>query len=110
VATALSHDVSKELQGDVLQELMAIPTNLEIVSAKCTELIIKVRNSNLTFVAYSRYVQQIPFMNLKHEPITFSLDRIDINLAEPETIKPMPNILQRYVIEFEMSVPSPPFV
>jgi len=66
-----------ELQGDVLQELMSIPTNLEIVSAKCTELNIK-----------------IPFMNLKHEPITFSLERIDINLAEPETIKPMPNILQ----------------
>lgn len=65
------------MNGDVLQELMAIPTNLEVVSARCTELNIK-----------------IPFMNLKNEPITFSLERIDIVLSEPETIKPMPNILQ----------------
>jgi len=34
-------------------------------------------------------------MNLKHEPITITLDRIDLLLAEPEVIKPMPNTLQR---------------
>ena len=35
-------------------------------------------------------------MNLKHEPITITLDRIDLLLAEPEVIKPMPNTLQRF--------------
>jgi hypothetical protein len=36
-------------------------------------------------------------MNLKREPITFSLERLDLHLREPDTVKPMPSTLaQRY--------------
>jgi hypothetical protein len=31
-----------ELNPEALQELMSLPTNLEVISAKCTELNIKV--------------------------------------------------------------------
>jgi len=33
-----------ELSSESLQELMSLPTNLEVISAKCTELNIKVRH------------------------------------------------------------------
>eukprot|EP01087_Luapelamoeba_hula_P003962 TRINITY_DN1392_c0_g1_i2.p1 TRINITY_DN1392_c0_g1~~TRINITY_DN1392_c0_g1_i2.p1 ORF type:complete len:1088 (-),score=180.02 TRINITY_DN1392_c0_g1_i2:76-3297(-) len=65
-----------ELVGEALQELMMLPTNLEVVSAKCSLL-----------------SMAIPYMNLKHEPITLTIDRIDLQLREPDVIKPMPNTL-----------------
>ncbi|KAL6050604.1 Chorein N-terminal domain-containing protein [Balamuthia mandrillaris] len=67
-----------ELNGEVLQEITLIPPNLEIVSAKCTELQL-----------------QVPYTNLKHEPITITLDRLDLHLREPDVIKPMPDILSK---------------
>ncbi|ELR22530.1 uncharacterized protein ACA1_142210 [Acanthamoeba castellanii str. Neff] len=70
-----------ELNPEALQELMSLPTNLEVISAKCTELNIKV-----------------PYMNLKREPITFSLERLDLHLREPDTVKPMPSTLAQSVI------------
>jgi hypothetical protein len=113
VLTALS---PADFNEDVLQELISIPPQLAVQNARVNRLDIMVtRHPCLqSFVCFSAAVPvvlflcllfcdvqaplptsclcalQIPWTNMSHEPMVFTIDSVVIELSEPQNLKPMP--------------------
>eukprot|EP01117_Protostelium_nocturnum_P008883 TRINITY_DN3186_c0_g1_i2.p1 TRINITY_DN3186_c0_g1~~TRINITY_DN3186_c0_g1_i2.p1 ORF type:complete len:1283 (-),score=545.90 TRINITY_DN3186_c0_g1_i2:43-3891(-) len=68
-----------DLNTEVIQELLWIPTNLTVTRAICNHLSI-----------------QVALTKLKTQPIVITLDKVEFFLREPEDIKAMPNLLQKF--------------
>ncbi len=54
---------------------MVVPPQLEVQTAKVSRLDI-----------------MIPWSNLKRDPMVFTIDKINVQIAEPEEVKPMPRV------------------
>lgn len=67
-----------ELNEQVIQELLYIPMNLTVTKSSCDLLTLK-----------------IPWTSLSSKPVTLTLNRVDIDLREPEVIKPRTEILKK---------------
>eukprot|EP01133_Synstelium_polycarpum_P004013 gene4013-4648_t len=64
--------VDLDLNENVIQELLLLPPQLRVISATCDTLVAKV-----------------PWTSYKKEPITMSMNSINIMLKEPEVITPL---------------------
>lgn len=78
-----------ELNEEVIQELLYIPMNLAVTKSTCDLLTLK-----------------IPWTSLSSKPVTLTLNRVDIDLREPEEIKPRTNLLKKMKKKNEKSSSS----
>eukprot|EP01113_Clastostelium_recurvatum_P020145 TRINITY_DN2393_c0_g1_i1.p1 TRINITY_DN2393_c0_g1~~TRINITY_DN2393_c0_g1_i1.p1 ORF type:complete len:1118 (-),score=267.47 TRINITY_DN2393_c0_g1_i1:1140-4493(-) len=67
-----------DLNEQVIQEMLMIPTTLQVMRSKCDLLTVRV-----------------PWTAFKKEPALMTLNNVEIDLREPETVPPMPTILKQ---------------
>jgi len=106
-----AHLSNLRLNEAFIQEMMMIPTNLEVQSASCNELTVSVayRHLSVCLVVWLharigcvllrlRLSLQLPNVTkLAESPVVMSIDRINMALREPVIIPPMPTTMSPYV-------------